>query len=191
LLIAVAQDSYGQPNAAYGRGFGKGPWKPGFHCPSILMYAPADVLKTKLGLDDRQLQNIEAIRNNFFTKRDQLQRLLEKQWDKARSLWAADLPDQKQVLDHMRETRQIRGRLHEERVKAHLKVLALLTPQQRFTLKAQCPGFGMGRRGGFGHGRRKWGGWKNGRGPGCGPNGFGSYGGGPGRNWDYPAGGNP
>ena len=113
-----------------------------FRCGRALMHAHPDVLKAQTRTHWCQLKTIQAVRTNFFNKRVDLRAAMDKEQIKLRALWDADVPNEGQVLAHMRKVRGLRGKLHEERVKAQIKVLRTLTKQQRTTLRANCAKFG-------------------------------------------------
>lgn len=150
---------------------------PGVRCSRMLMHASPDRLKAKLGLTDQQLAKIEPVRTNFLRKRIRFKADLKQQRLDLRRLMWQEAPSEGKVLALMRKSRGVRGRLAEERVKAHLKVLSILTPDQRKKVRARCGGPGGG---GFGDGpcphcAKKWGG-KRGRGHGGPPWGPGPHG---------------
>ncbi len=146
-------------------------------CAGMLMRAHPDMLKIRLGITDAQLAKIQAVRNNVISKRISSRAQLAQIRLKLRTLGEQDLPDEKKVLNLMRTARGVRGRMTEEGVKAHLKILRMLKKAQRAMLRATCA-----QRTGWGQrGNRRWG--KGGRGFGRrgGGRGFGGRGlGGPG-----------
>jgi Spy/CpxP family protein refolding chaperone len=84
---------------------------------------------------------IEPLRNEMFTKREEL-----------RQLWANPNPDQAMISAKQREIRELQGQIQDKATQQRLGCLEVLTPEQREklgTLTAQC-------------------GWKGGRGRGCG-----------------------
>jgi Spy/CpxP family protein refolding chaperone len=136
-------------------------------CGRMLMRAHPDVLKSKLGLSDKQLQQIQPLRQQVASKSITLGAQMAQLGLQLRTAMEADLPDQNKVIDLSRKLRNVKGQLVEERIKAGLKLLQILTKEQRAQLRAQCAGGG-----GFGGG--KWGrGWRRG-----GHGGFGGGGGG-------------
>lgn len=134
------------------------------------MRAPADVLKVRFGLSDDQVTKIETIRTNFLKKQITYRAEIQKIRLEQRQLMQSDLPAEAKVLQLMRKARAQRGKLAEERVKAHLKIMATLTKDQRTKVRTECgPMMGQGR--GWGPGARGWGrgkGWGHGRGRGWG-----------------------
>jgi len=131
----------------------------------VLVHAPADVLKSKFKLDDGQVAKIEALRTHFLNKQITLRADLQKLQVKHRALFEADLPNEAQALNAMRAMRSLRGKLQEEAFKTHLKLLSVLTKEQRAQIRTECP-WG---RGGKGWGGKGWGGKGRGRGWGQGP----------------------
>lgn len=152
LLALLTIPSLAEARGPWGPGGGRGRGGPGkmFRCGRALMHAHPDVLKAQLGLTGAQLKTLQAVRTNFFNKRVDLRAAMGKEQIKLRALWDADVPNEGQVLAHMRKVRGLRGKLHEERVKAQIKVLRTLTMQQRTKLRANCAKFGPGGGRGFG-----------------------------------------
>jgi Spy/CpxP family protein refolding chaperone len=177
--VATLSLAGGAAEARWGRGGGG----PGFggpgRCGKMLLHAPPEVLKARLSLNDAQLAKLQAVRVNVLTKQIKLKAELDQHRLVMQQLMQQDLPPQAKVLQQMRKARSLRGVLQEERVKAYLKALAVLTTQQRQLVRAQCP-WGMGQRWGRGHG---WG-----RGDGCGRGGPGWRGGRGGRGPGGPGG---
>jgi hypothetical protein len=161
------------------------------------MHAPPEVLKTQLALNDAQLAKVQAIRNNFLNKRITYRAQIQKLRLQQRQLMeSSNLPSEAKVLQLMRKKRAIRGKLAEERVKAWMRSLKLLSKEQLALVKARCPGPGWGwgwkgrgrgwgrgpgwHRGGPGWGRGGGPGWRRGGGPGWRRGGGGpGWGGGP------------
>jgi Spy/CpxP family protein refolding chaperone len=135
------------------------------------MRAHPDVLKTKLGLNDGQVALVKKVRTNFLNKRITARAEIQKLRLQMRTLYeSSDIPNEQKLLNLMRKMRGQRGRLTEERVKTHLRIMRVLTKEQRVQLRAKCMerGWGKGPRG------KRWG---PGRGPGA------KRGGGPGGGW--------
>ena len=172
LLAPVAQAQPGPgPGPGPGRGMGRGMGPRG--CG--LMHAPPDVLKARFGLTDDQVTKIDGIRVNFLKKQITYRAEIQKLRLEHRQLFQSDLPNEGKVLQAMRKTRGLRGKLAEERVKTHLKIMATLTKEQRTKIRTEC-GPMMGPKG-WGHGGKGWG---RGRGWGHGGKGWGRGRGGPG-----------
>ena len=161
LLLGISHAAYAQGGPGpMGRGpmghgrVGHGPggfgWK---GCGRMLMHP--EMLKAKLGLTDAQVARLQSIRTNVMSKQIQARAEAQQLQLKQRELFQADLPDQNKVLDGMRKVRAVRGRMAEERVKAHLAMLSTLTKEQRAQLRSQClaAGPGQGQWGGKGMGR--------------------------------------
>jgi len=128
-----------------GKGFGRG--------GRGLMRMHPQKLKQVLGLSAAQAARIAAIRTNAQSKRIQLRAKVQLQRLALRNEMKKDLPSQAKVLALLRKTRALRGKMREEGIKAHLKVLGTLTAEQRGKLR-QLRGK-RGRRGKFGkRGRR-------------------------------------
>ena len=130
------------------------------------MAQPA-AFKASLGLDEAQVAKIQAIHKNMVAKRTAHGAALQKLRQQQASQNQMDLPDEATVLTLMRKNRALRGKMAEEHGKARLRILKVLTLEQRAKLQAQCPtggkgamgaGCGSGRhgdcRGGMHHGRR-------------------------------------
>jgi Spy/CpxP family protein refolding chaperone len=188
--IALAQPGLG---GGFGRGGGMrmgGMGGMGGRCAGMVMRAHPDVLKARLGLSDQQVQQLVPLRNNLMSKSITLRAQAAQLGVQLKTVMEADLPDQAKVLDLMRKMRGVRGQLQEERAKAGLKAMQILTKDQRTKLRTECgPGAGWGRRGAFGPGGfgpggrgRRGGGWGGGAG-GWGGGGGGGGGGG----WGGPA----
>jgi periplasmic protein CpxP/Spy len=159
------------PGPGLGRPMGPGPGMrpgPGLRgdCMKLVMHAPPELLKSQLGLKDDQVSRLVALRTNFLSKRITYHAEMEQLKLQLENLHQADLPDLNKVLDLQRKVRGIKGKLDEERIKAHIKSLEVMTKEQRTQLRSQCPRMapppeggapGFGRRGGRGgHGRHGW-----------------------------------
>jgi Spy/CpxP family protein refolding chaperone len=143
------------------------------------MHAHPDVLHSEFGLSADQISKLEAIRDNFVQKRITHKASKARIRVELRKEWRKDLPNEAKVLKQMRKMRNLRGKIQEERTKALLKALRLLSSEQRAQFRAKCMKMGP-RRGGKGWGK----GWGKGRGrrggcP-CGPGGGPGGPGGPG-----------
>lgn len=112
-------------------------------CMHELMHAHADALKTRLKLSPAQVKQIEAIRSSLWTTKGKLAGQLEQERANGKILWQGDLPDQGKALAHLRKVHNLRGQMREEKLKAHLKILALLSKDQRAQLRTQCAEQGM------------------------------------------------
>jgi len=108
-------------------------------------------MKERMGLSTQQIKTIVAARDNFFQKRIVHHAEVQRTKLQMRKLMQQDLPPQKQVLQVMRKARNLRGKVKEERVKTHLKILSTLSADQRKTLRKRCRQRGfrgeMGRQG--------------------------------------------
>jgi Spy/CpxP family protein refolding chaperone len=158
-LMMIANGAWARhPPRGMGPGFGHGPgFGPGPRCGGLLIHAPAEVIKGKLGLNDAQLARIEALRDNFLHKRIKLHAEAQQQGLKLRREMQRETPDQRKALQLMRKRRHARGVIAEERLKARLGMLRLLSKEQRAKLDEQCAKAGKrwGRRGR--RGKRGWG----------------------------------
>jgi Spy/CpxP family protein refolding chaperone len=136
---------------------GGGPMK---RCGKMLMRAHPEMLKEKLGLNDDQITRIRTVRNDFLTKRVRLQSQAAEQKVRLRILFEEDLPNEGKVLDAMRKARNAKGRMMEAGVKTQLKLMRVLTPQQRKEMRKKCHNrrrgnrFGKSGKGRFGKGKR-------------------------------------
>jgi Spy/CpxP family protein refolding chaperone len=135
-------------------------------CGMALIHAHPDVLKAKFGLTDGQVSQLAPLRTGFLTKRIQLHSQVQQLGLQMKGLFEADLPDQNKVLDVSRKIRNLQGQIAEERIKTMLKIMQVLTKDQRTQLRAHCPMPGMGM--GMGMGKGKGEGWGEGGGPGGG-----------------------
>jgi Spy/CpxP family protein refolding chaperone len=163
LITATAATVLLGPVAAFAhRPGGHGCGGPMHACGRMLMHAHPDMLQSKLELSADQLARIEAIRTPFQRKKGDLRAQLAKERVKGEQLWQADLPAVRAVLAHMRKMRQLRGTMKDEKVKALLAMLKILSADQRRTLRSQCEAFGGGPGKGF------WPGAKGGGCPRCG-----------------------
>lgn len=134
-----------------GCGMGAGPGL-GMNCQAFSSLGLTAEQKTQLqARHDAFAAEIEPLRNQMFTKREEL-----------RQLWATPNPDQGLISAKQQEIRDLQGQIQERATQQRLGCLEILTPAQReklATLTAQCGG-----RGGRGHGR----GCGMGMGMGCG-----------------------
>ena len=118
-------------------------------CSHKLFHSPAEHLKQKLGLSDAQITKIKKYRNNVWFKKAATKSKIATLRVKLRLEMEKDLPEMKKVLKLMRQMRQHRGTMMEEKLKAKLWSIAVLTPEQRKKLRSTCGRFGkhrMGRR---------------------------------------------
>ena len=136
--VAVAKHGW------YGHGGGPQAGAAGHPCKALLLHAPPTVLKAKLGLDDAQIKKLQGLREALMGKGSDLRAQAQRQQLALKKLLAQDLPQEAAVLDALRKLRGTRGQLQEERVKAMVQALALLTAPQRAKLRAECPGAGVG-----------------------------------------------
>lgn len=125
-------------------------------CTHKLFHSPASHLKEKLGLSDAQITKIQKYRNNLWFKRAATKSKVATLRVKVRLEMEKDLPAVKTVLELVRQMRQHRGTVMEEKLKAKLWSIAVLTAEQRKKLRGTCgPGtHRMGRRGPRGPGVR-------------------------------------
>ncbi|MBK6846175.1 MAG: periplasmic heavy metal sensor [Proteobacteria bacterium] len=117
---------------------------PGHPCMALLLHAPPPMLKAKLGLDEAQIKKVQGLRDALMGKGIDLRAQAQKQQLALKKLLEQDLPQEAAVLEALRKLRGVRGQLQEERVKAMLQVLAVLSAPQRAKLRAECPGAGVG-----------------------------------------------
>jgi Spy/CpxP family protein refolding chaperone len=115
---------------------------------------------------------LQAIHSNVKTKGEPIHQALKQHREEMQKLMEQDIPDQEQVRKGVRQGRTLRGKLQEEKIKAAIKALKILTVEQRAMLRQTCKGQG-------GHG---WG--RQGMGPGRGFHG--PRGRGPGAGWGDP-----
>jgi Spy/CpxP family protein refolding chaperone len=164
---AMAQPGHGMGMGGMGMGMGMGPIA---HCGMMLMHAPPAALKAKLGLNDGQIAKLQPLRTNFQSKKIGLEAQAKQAGLQLKTyLETADLPDQKKVLDLARKINNVHWQIVEERVKAQIQIMQILTKDQRTKLRTDCATMGPGGPGKGGHGH--WGGGQGGHGPGHGPGG--------------------
>lgn len=163
--VALAQPAPPPPGAGPGvgpgQGFGRG------SCRHLLTAHP-DILKAQLGVNDAQAKQIQALHKAYLAQRISDKAELDKAKLEMQTLMQEDLPDEGKVLAQHRKIHAAMGKIAEEGLKTRLKVLKVLTKEQRTKLRTLCPMDGPG---GFGkHGPRghRWGGggWGKGRGAG-------------------------
>jgi Spy/CpxP family protein refolding chaperone len=121
--------------------------------------------KTKMSeLRDAHFNDVKPLRDQMFTKRDEL-----------RKLWLEPNPDQGKITAAQKEMRTVRDQMQDKMTASRLDALKILTPEQREKAKSFAAGYSAGR--GYGQGRGY------GKGRGFGPGGCGGgdcQGGGPG-----------
>jgi Spy/CpxP family protein refolding chaperone len=144
----------------WGRGPGYGPCARGdFQGPSGLNLTAEQTAKIK-EMRESQWKEIKPLREQMFTKRDEL-----------RKLWLEPNPDQEKILAAQKEMRLLRDQMQDRMTAYRLEAVKVLTPEQREKIGSlvQSRGRGIGR--GFGpmHGFAPEG-----------PDGAGCFGGGPG-----------
>ncbi len=120
-----------------------GPMK---RCGKMLLRAHPDMLKEKLGLSDDQISNIRTARNAFLTDKVKLESKAAEQRVRLRILFEEDLPNEGKVLDAMRKARNAKGQMMEAAVKTQLKLMRVLTPEQRKEVRKKCHKRGRGDR---------------------------------------------
>ena len=120
-----------------------GPMK---RCGKMLLRAHPDMLKEKLGLSDDQISNIRTARNAFLTEKVKLESKVAEQKVRLRILFEEDLPNEGKVLDAMRKARNAKGQMKEASVKTLLKLMRVLTPEQRKEMRKKCHKRGRGDR---------------------------------------------
>ncbi len=97
--------------------------------------------KTKLTeLRDAQFKDVKPLREQMFTKRDEL-----------RKLWLEPTPDQTKITAAQKEMRSVRDQMQDKMTAFRLESLKVLTPEQREKAKSYAAGYSAGR--GYGPGR--------------------------------------
>lgn len=170
-MIATAALAYGP-----GRGPGYGPCGRGGAEGFGGLNLTADQ-KTKMSeLRDAHFNAVKPLRDQMFTKRDEL-----------RKLWLEPNPDQGKITAAQKEMRTVRDQMQDKMTAFRLDALKVLTPEQREKAKSFADGYRAGRGGGsgcgFDQGRGYGPGRGYGKGRGVGPGGCGGgdcQGGGPG-----------
>jgi Spy/CpxP family protein refolding chaperone len=135
------------------------PWmmrwnRPG--CAMLLMRGHLARLKQELNLSDAQLKDLEAVRIPFLTEAVGLRGNMEMYHVQLEEALSTDVPDEAKVLDIERKLREAYAHYEEDGTKAYIKMLGILTPEQRTQLCEHCstlgpPGMGMRRWGGRTH----------------------------------------
>lgn len=158
-VIATAALAFGP-----GRGPGYGPCGRGDFGGLGELNLTADQ-KTKLSdLRDAHFKDIKPLREQMFTKRDELKKL-----------WLEPNPDQGKITAAQKEMRSVRDQMQDKMTAFRLESLKVLTPEQKEKAKSFAAGFKAGR----GYGPRYGAGMMSGFGPdACG--GYSRQGGGPG-----------
>lgn len=152
LVAVVATSAFG-----FGRGPGYGPCARGdFKGPAGLNLTADQTAKMK-EMREAQWQEMKPLREQMFTKRDEL-----------RKLWLEPTPDQEKIVAAQKEMRLLRDQMQDKMTAYRLEAAKVLTPEQREKIGS----FGQGRRHGRGFGPM------HGFGPG-GPGGEGCFGGSP------------
>jgi Spy/CpxP family protein refolding chaperone len=116
----------------------------------MLFRAHPEALKAKLGLDEQQVSKIRGIRQEFWIKKVQLKADMAKHGVKLRILGEEDLPDEAKLLAAMKQKHAAKWKLKSAKVATGLKLMRVLTAEQRATLRKMCRMRMMGR---FGHPR--------------------------------------
>ena len=152
-LAAVATSAFA---FGWGRGPGYGPCGRGdLQGPAGLTLAPEQTAKLK-ELREAQWKETKPLRDQMFTKRDEI-----------RKLWLEPNPDQGKIAAAQKEMRNLRDQIQDKTTAYRLDALKTFTPEQRDQIRSSYSerGFGPGR--GMGPG-----GWGGGAGRfGCGPEG--------------------
>jgi hypothetical protein len=126
-------------------------------CSWKLFHMPPQLLKDRMGLNDGQVAKILKYRNNMLFKKAAAKGKLATLKVKMRLEMEKDLPNLNTVLQLMRQMRSARGVKWEEKVKAKIWAMKVLSAEQRKQLRASC---------GRGKHHRKWRRWRHRRGPG-------------------------
>jgi Spy/CpxP family protein refolding chaperone len=87
-------------------------------------------------LGNEQRQKVEALRSKKTQELAPLHQQLAQRRAELRALWAADAPSREQILQKQAEIAGLRTKLQTASVDFRLAVLALLTPEQRATLRS-------------------------------------------------------
>lgn len=123
------------------------PWRRP-NCAMLLIRGHLARLKEGLNLSDAQLKELEAARAPFLTSAVGLRGKMELYHVQLHEALSMEMPDEARVLDIERRLREVRARFEEDGTKAYLKILGILTPEQRSMLHQSCstmgpPGMGM------------------------------------------------
>ncbi len=130
-------------------------------CARLLLHGYPAMLKANLGLNDSQVSQIQNIRKDYLSKRIKWNSQLQQYRLEIGVLWQSDIPDTKKVLDVQRKMFNVRNQMKEEWTKTLIRLLQVMTKEQRNSYRIHCPnpigGMGMGTR--YGQGGMGWGGW--------------------------------
>jgi protein CpxP len=143
-VAAVATSAFA---FGWGRGPGYGPCGRGdFEGPAGLNLAPEQTAKFK-EMRDAQWKELKPLREQMFTKRDEI-----------RKLWLEPNPDQAKITAAQKEMNSLRDQIQDKTTALRLDALKTLTPEQQDKLRSSLSesGRGCGPRRGMGHG--SWGG---------------------------------
>lgn len=134
-MIASAALAFGP-----GRGPGYGPCGRGDFGGYEGLNLTADQ-KTKMNeLRDTHFKEVKPLRDQMFTKRDEL-----------RKLWLEPNPDQAKIAAAQKEMRAVRDQMQDKMTAFRLDAVKVLTPEQREKAKTFAEGYAAGR--GYGPGR--------------------------------------
>jgi Spy/CpxP family protein refolding chaperone len=134
--------------SAFGFGWGRGPGFGGGPCArgDFGGYAGVELTadqKAKLSeMQDGQFKEIKPLREQMWTKRDEL-----------RKLWLETTPDQAKITAAQKEMRSLRDQMQDKMTAFRLNAVKVLTPEQQEKMRTAAssrgfgPGHGMGRGG--------------------------------------------
>lgn len=137
LAVAVAGSVFAQGRGPMG-GPGMGPRCDITNAPGLNLSADqAAKIKT---LQSSHFKDVEPVRSQMFTKRQEL-----------RQLWQQKTPDQAKIEAAQKDIQNLRNQLQSKQTQYRFAVLKELTPEQQDKIKASnwgCPKFGAGKKGG-------------------------------------------
>lgn len=137
-VAAVATSAFA---FGWGRGPGYGPCgRGGLEGPAGLNLTPEQTAKFK-ELREAEWKEMKPLRDQMFTKRDQI-----------RKLWLAPNPDQAAIEAAQKEMRAVRDQIQDKTTAYRLNALKILTPEQQEKLRTSLSEPGCGPRRGMGPG---------------------------------------
>lgn len=173
LLLSFAAPATACPRWGHGKGsseHGRGL----LGCVHMMMHAPGDKIKGKLGLSEEQTKRLQAIHDAFSSAKVTLEAEIAKAQLAKQKVMREELPNERAALATTAKLRAARGKLIAERIKTAFKVLKVLSKEQRAKLRQECTSMwgkaGKGKGFGAGGPGCGWGGPNAGPGgcPGCG-----------------------
>lgn len=138
LAVAVAGTVFAQGGRGPMGGPGMGPRCDMTNVPGLNL--SADQAAKIKNMQSLHFKDVEPVRNQMFTKRQEL-----------RQLWQQKTPDQAKIEAVQKDIQSLRNQLQSKQTQYRFAVLKELTPEQQDKIKASnwgCPKFGAGKNGG-------------------------------------------